>query len=699
MLFFALLRGTHTGTEQAVAEDADGGRVGLHLHAVVGELGDLARGGQEGTLQNLEGCGRCGGLPERVVGNHEPGALAEHEYRIVRHLYLEACIGVARRQTMMRPGSQDFDVRDCNAQSELRLLPVLPRLRGAFSGDGRINENFGLTAVHHVWHENHNWQIDNLIQAISVAQAADPTHTAALVWQDPTAFKDAAGNYTIGSSSGAIAWNFEKMFQAAVLINQTEYQHVAIDQYARGLTPNIPLFFMYDTSVNADVSIEYSQAAFRFGHSQLRETIDALDPNGNLTAAVTHYALEQAFLDPAGFAKVGPAAIALGMTRQVASELDEIVTPALQQKLLGQPQDLAAINIARGRDLGIPTLNALRKELAGIEDEAARAEREAKVRAEIAAAHDQVKAAGGLFVIGTERHESRRIDNQLRGRSGRQGDPGRSRFFLSLEDDLMRIFGSDRMGGMLQKLGLKEGEAIVHPWINKALEKAQKKVEARNFDTRKNVLRYDDVMNAQRKEVYAQRKEFMRAEDVGETIRDMREEVIAGMVTRRIPEQAFSEQWELTDLAEDVLRIFGLELPIQAWGAEEGIDEVGIRERIQKAVDDHMTAKADAFGAELLRYIEKSILIQTLDAVWKEHLHALDHLRQGIGLRAYGQRDPLNEYKSEAFVLFNAMLDELKERVSSIVARIELAPQEPQPVQQTSASPRDAWRAWLWLWL
>ena len=348
-----------------------------------------------------------------------------------------------------------------------------------------------------------------------------------------------------------------------------------------------------------------------------------------------------------------------------------------------------ATNMAgRGTDikLGGNLEMRLRKELAGIEDEAERAVKEQQVRAEIAAAHDQVKAAGGLFVIGTERHESRRIDNQLRGRSGRQGDPGRSHFFLSLEDDLMRIFGSDRMGGMLQKLGLKDGEAIVHPWINKALEKAQKKVEARNFDTRKNVLKYDDVMNAQRKEVYAQRKEFMRAEDVAETIRDMREEIVAAMVSRRVPEQAFSENWELADLAADVNRVFGMDLPIQAWGAEEGTDEVALRERIQKSVDEMMAAKAANFGPELLRYIEKSILIQTMDAVWKEHLHALDHLRQGIGLRAYGQRDPLNEYKSEAFVLFNAMLDELKERVSSVLARVELAGDAP-PVEQPAMVP------------
>ena len=290
-----------------------------------------------------------------------------------------------------------------------------------------------------------------------------------------------------------------------------------------------------------------------------------------------------------------------------------------------------------------------------------------------------MKDAGGLFVIGTERHESRRIDNQLRGRSGRQGDPGRSRFFLSLEDDLMRIFGSDRMGGMLQRLGLKDGEAIVHPWINKALEKAQKKVEARNFDTRKNVLKYDDVMNAQRKEVYAQRKEFMKASDVSETVTDMRAEVIESMVLRRVPEKAFAEQWELKELADDLRRVLNLDLPIEEWGREEGIDESHLRERVEQAADAMMAAKAANMGPELMRFIEKNLLIQTLDAVWKEHLYALDHLRQGIGLRAYGQRDPLNEYKSEAFALFNAMLDELKERVTAMLARVELAPEPVRP--------------------
>jgi preprotein translocase subunit SecA len=353
-----------------------------------------------------------------------------------------------------------------------------------------------------------------------------------------------------------------------------------------------------------------------------------------------------------------------------------------------------ATNMAgRGTDikLGGNLEMRLKKELEGIEEPALRATREAEIRDEIAVAHEKVKQAGGLFVIGTERHESRRIDNQLRGRSGRQGDPGRSRFFLSLEDDLMRIFGSERMGGMLQRLGLKDGEAIVHPWINKALEKAQKKVEARNFDTRKNVLKYDDVMNAQRKEVYAQRKEFMKATDVSETVADMRAEIVESVVMRRVPEKAFAEQWQLKELAEDIKRVANLDLPIEVWGREEGIDERHLRERVEQATDAMMAAKAANMGPELMRFIEKSLLIQTLDAVWKEHLYALDHLRQGIGLRAYGQRDPLNEYKSEAFALFNAMLDELKERVTALLARVELAPEPihpPPPMQFMETHPQ-----------
>ncbi|MBW8269183.1 preprotein translocase subunit SecA [Caldovatus aquaticus] len=314
----------------------------------------------------------------------------------------------------------------------------------------------------------------------------------------------------------------------------------------------------------------------------------------------------------------------------------------------------------------------------GPEFEAALARR----KAEVEEARKKVIAAGGLFVIGTERHESRRIDNQLRGRSGRQGDPGASRFFLSLEDDLMRIFGSDRMGGMLQKLGLKEGEAIIHPWINKALEKAQKKVEARNFDTRKNLLKYDDVMNDQRREVYAQRRAFMQAEDVSETVAEMRRETIEDMVARAIPENAYPEQWDVEGLQRKVAEVLGLDLPVAEWAREEGIDETQVRERLLEAAERAYAAKVANIGPELMRMVEKSLLLQVFDQVWKEHLLALDHLRQGIGLRAYGQRDPLNEYKREAFALFNAMLGELRERVTGLMMRIELRPEAPPPLPE-----------------
>jgi preprotein translocase subunit SecA len=296
----------------------------------------------------------------------------------------------------------------------------------------------------------------------------------------------------------------------------------------------------------------------------------------------------------------------------------------------------------------------------------------ARIRAEIAADKEKVIAAGGLFILGTERHESRRIDNQLRGRSGRQGDPGASKFFLSLEDDLMRIFGSERIDGMLQKLGLEEGEAIIHPWVNKALEKAQEKVEARNFEIRKNLLKFDDVMNDQRKVVYEQRKELMTEEDVSHTVSGMRQHVIAGLVAIHVPENAYAEQWNIHGLHAEVLRIFNLNLPLADWAAEEGIADAEIRERLTEAVDRKMAEKAANYGPEIMRMVEKSLLLQILDQVWKEHLLGLDHLRQGIGLRAYAQKDPLNEYKREAFNLFEAMLERLRERVTSVLAHVEL---------------------------
>jgi preprotein translocase subunit SecA len=295
----------------------------------------------------------------------------------------------------------------------------------------------------------------------------------------------------------------------------------------------------------------------------------------------------------------------------------------------------------------------------------------------VARLKEKALKAGGLFVLGTERHESRRIDNQLRGRSGRQGDPGRSKFFLSLEDDLMRIFGSDKLDGMLQKLGLKEDEAIVHPWINKALEKAQQKVEARNFDIRKNILKFDNVMNDQRKVIFDQRVEWMSDAVTAEVVSDMRHAVIEDFVSKHVPENAYPEQWDTPQLKEDINRVLGLDLPVDEWAKEEGIADEELLERIKRRADEHMAAKVAQWGPDVLRYVEKSILLQTLDHLWREHLVMLEHLRQVIGLRGYGQRDPLNEYKAEAFNLFETMSQSLREAVTAQLMRVEIV-QQPQ---------------------
>jgi preprotein translocase subunit SecA len=310
----------------------------------------------------------------------------------------------------------------------------------------------------------------------------------------------------------------------------------------------------------------------------------------------------------------------------------------------------------------------VRHELSDPADEVGRA----RIRAEIQEDRNKVLAAGGVYIIGTERHESRRIDNQLRGRSGRQGDPGSSKFFLSLQDDLMRIFGSERIDSMLRRLGLEEGEAIVHPWVNKALEKAQQKVEARNFEIRKNLLKFDNVMNDQRKVIYEQRRDLMAAEDVASTVSDMRHQTIDDLVARHIPEKAYAEQWNVQGLHAEILNIFNLDLPIADWAAEEGIAEQEIRDRLYEAADKIMAEKVARYGPEVMRMVEKSLLLQILDQVWKEHLLGLDHLRQGIGLRAYAQRDPLNEYKREAFEMFEALLERLRERVTLVLSRVEL---------------------------
>ncbi|MBO6724050.1 MAG: preprotein translocase subunit SecA [Rhizobiaceae bacterium] len=334
-----------------------------------------------------------------------------------------------------------------------------------------------------------------------------------------------------------------------------------------------------------------------------------------------------------------------------------------------------ATNMAgRGTDIQLGGNADMRvaNELGDMEESAERKKKEEAIRADIQALKEKALAAGGLYVLATERHESRRIDNQLRGRSGRQGDPGRSKFYLSLQDDLMRIFGSERMDGMLQKLGLQEGEAIIHPWINKALEKAQKKVEARNFDIRKNLLKYDDVMNDQRKVVFEQRLELMDGESLTETVAEMRQDVIDDMVARNIPEKAYAEQWDTEKLKEDVRTHLNLDLPVDEWAAEEGIDEEVIRERLTEAADKAAAERAERFGPEIMTYVEKTVLLQTLDHLWREHLVNLDHLRSVIGFRGYAQRDPLNEYKSEAFELFQGMLANLRQAVTAQLMRVEL---------------------------
>ncbi|MBX3453549.1 preprotein translocase subunit SecA [Ferrovibrio sp.] len=351
--------------------------------------------------------------------------------------------------------------------------------------------------------------------------------------------------------------------------------------------------------------------------------------------------------------------------------------------IVAQAGRLGAVTIAtnmagRGTDiqLGGNAEMRIKAECEGLQGDAFIA-KEAAIRAEVAAEKEKVLAAGGLYVVGTERHESRRIDNQLRGRSGRQGDPGGSKFFLSLEDDLLRIFGSERMDGMLRKLGLKDGEAIVHPWINKALEKAQQKVEARNYEIRKNLLKFDDVMNDQRKVVYEQRIELIGTDNVADTITDMRREIVDNLVDKHIPEKAYAEQWDAEGLQEEVRRLFALDLPIVDWAKEEGIADQAIRERLHDIVDRRFAEKAANFGPELMRMVERSLLLQVLDQSWKEHLHHLDFLRQAIGLRAYAQKDPLNEYKREAFALFEQMLVRTRENVTAMLARVEIRPEQP----------------------
>ncbi len=311
----------------------------------------------------------------------------------------------------------------------------------------------------------------------------------------------------------------------------------------------------------------------------------------------------------------------------------------------------------------------------------------ARIEAEHASEKKKVIEAGGLYVLATERHESRRIDNQLRGRSGRQGDPGKSSFYLSLEDDLMRIFGSERLEKMLTTLGMKEGEAIIHPWINKSLERAQAKVEGRNFDIRKQLLKFDDVMNDQRKVIFKQRLDIMRAEDLSQIVKDMRNEVIDDLINQYMPENTYADQWDTEGLYAAVIERMGMDLPVIAWAEEEGVDDEVIIERLEKAADEMMAQKAVEFGPETMRMIEKQFLLQTIDAKWREHLLTLEHLRNVVGFRGYAQRDPLNEYKNEAFQLFEIMLDSLRQDVTQKLSQIRPPTEEEMQVmmQQEAA--------------
>ena len=341
-----------------------------------------------------------------------------------------------------------------------------------------------------------------------------------------------------------------------------------------------------------------------------------------------------------------------------------------------------ATNMAgRGTDIQLGGNADMRitAETEGMTDEAEIANKAEKIKAEVAAEKAKVLEAGGLYVIATERHESRRIDNQLRGRSGRQGDPGRSKFFLSLQDDLMRIFGPEKLDSTLKRFGIEEGEAIVHPWINKAIERAQQKVEARNYDIRKNVVKFDDVMNDQRHVIYEQRRDIMDADDVSDTIDDMRAEAVAELVEKHMPPKTFVDQWAVDDLKEDVTRVFALEAPLDEWLEKDGIDQEEIRAKLDELTKDTIAKKAVKYGSDFWRHVEKSYLLGVIDQEWKDHLQNLDHFRQSVSLRSYGQRDPLNEYKTEAFSLFEQMLAHTRETVTQQLFNTELRVEPAQP--------------------
>jgi preprotein translocase subunit SecA len=392
-----------------------------------------------------------------------------------------------------------------------------------------------------------------------------------------------------------------------------------------------------------------------------------------------------------GFAKSGKAAKQFAVLNARYHEQEALV---IAQAGVPGAVTIATNMAGRGTDiqLGGNIDMRIKQELGDLEDGPDKDARIAEMRTEVARLKEIGLKAGGLYVIGTERHESRRIDNQLRGRSGRQGDPGHSRFFLSLQDDLMRIFGSDRMDGMLQKLGLKEGEAIAHPWVNKALETAQKKVEARNFDIRKNILKYDDVMNDQRKVVFVQRRHMMEQESMADTVVEMRQGVIDDIVANHIPEGVYPEQWDIDGLEEDVRNFLNLDVPVRDWAHEEGIADEEIRERLLKAASESYDERIALNTPDVMRYVEKQVVLQSLDHLWREHLVTLDHLRQVVGWRGLAQRDPLNEYKSEAFDLFDAMITKLRENVTAQLMRVEVMfeqPPEPTlpPMEASHADP------------
>lgn len=345
----------------------------------------------------------------------------------------------------------------------------------------------------------------------------------------------------------------------------------------------------------------------------------------------------------------------------------------------------AAVTIATnmaGRGTDIVLGGSWQAEVAALENPTA--EQIEKIKADWQVRHDAVLEAGGLHIIGTERHESRRIDNQLRGRSGRQGDAGSSRFYLSMEDALMRIFASDRVSGMMRKLGMKPGEAIEHPWVTKAIANAQRKVESRNFDIRKQLLEYDDVANDQRRAIYSQRNELLDVSDVSETINSIREDVFKATIDAYIPPQSLEEMWDIPGLQERLKNDFDLDLPIAEWlDKEPELHEETLRERILAQSIEVYQRKEEVVGAEMMRHFEKGVMLQTLDSLWKEHLAAMDYLRQGIHLRGYAQKDPKQEYKRESFSMFAAMLESLKYEVISTLSKVQVRmPEEVEELEQ-----------------